>query len=184
MTVSQMLALLVAIGTTTLGTFLLSPKASKGLMAFPHAHKVGCVLSTVAWGWTALQLCLHPLDFLSFLTPTVLLVGTLICIPLTCFLLENLLSIRGFGALMMLWPMPVFMAVREEMSVWRLLPVSWGYVALTLGMIFVFHPWTGRALCELLAKHKRLCEGVGLISVLLGILIAIGSFSFGEVIGQ
>ncbi len=184
MTLAQVLTLAVALGTALFGVALLLPQAPRGLLAFPKMYKVGCVLSATAWIWTALQLGLHPIDFLAFLTPTVLVVGTLVCVPLTWYLLENLLSVRGLGALLMLFPMPVLIAVREDVSAWRLLPVSVSYAALTLGMVLVFHPWTGRVLCEKLAGNAVIRKSVGGLCLVLGLLMAIGTFMLGEVIGQ
>ncbi len=174
----------VAVGLLALAALLAAPQAPAGLRAFPRARAVGGVLTALAWAWAAAELILHSVDFLAFLTPAMTVVVAVICVPLSWTLLANLLSVRGLGALMMLWPMPVILAVREDVSAWRLLPVSVGYLSLTLGMVLVFHPWTGRALCEGLAARPLTRRAVAAVLGLLGILTGVGAFILGKAVGE
>lgn len=180
---SQMSAAAVAAGLLALAAVLAAPKAPEWLKGFPRARVTGCVLTALAWAWAAAGLILHPVDFLAFLTPAMTVVLAAVCIPLTWTLLGNLLAVRGAGALMMLWPMPVMLAVREDVSAWRLLPVSVGYLSLTLGMVLVFHPWTGRVLCEGLARRPLVRRLAAALCGLLGLLTGVGAALLGKAVG-
>ncbi len=173
------LMLLLALG----GAYLFSPHATKSLVRLPRERLLGMVLSTLCWGWIAAELTLHPIDMIPFSATTILAICA-ICVPLSWVLLENLLCARAIGGLMMLWPMPVILAVREFVTPWRLVPVSIGYVSLTLGMIIVFHPWTFRVFCDKVVKHDTLRKGLATGMIILAILSGIAVCAFGKVVGE
>lgn len=167
-----------------LGVFLFTPAAPGGVRMLPRAKMLGYALSTACWAWVAAELYLHPIDFLAFLTPTRVIVGAAVCLPLTWVLLNNLLCARAIGGLLMLWPMPVILAVRDQVTLWRLVPVSIGYLSLTFGMFVVFYPWIFRVCCDALSERRGLRHAVATAFVALGVLTAIATVALGKVVGQ
>lgn len=175
-------ALGFVLGGMGLGLFL--PKATAWVRALPRARITGAVLSSVCWLWAGVWLWQHPIDFLAFLTPPVVVVGTVVCALLSLVLLQNLLCARAIGGLLMLWPMPVIVAVRDQLTNWRLVPISIGYVSLTLGMFIVFYPWIFRVGCEKVAEDRRIRQGLawGLLAAAGATLVAMALL--GKVVGE
>lgn len=150
----------------------------------PRAKIPGVILTLICWTWVTLGLLLHPIDLLAFLTPTTTIIGGIVCAVASCLLLENLLCARAVGGLMMLWPMPVIVAVRDQITLWRLIPVSVGYVSLTLGMFIVFYPWIFRKICSRLVAHKNLRIATAIGFLVAAVLTVICLTSLGKVIGE
>ncbi len=164
------MCLLLGIVCLSFAGICLSQQAKKRILNFPRNRLAGMILTACAWIWVGIELYRHPVDLLAFFSPTTTLCLALVCIPLSWVLLENLLSIRALGGLLMLWPMPVILAIREHDSLWRLIPITLGYIHLILGMIFVFYPWTGRVICEWLAERKPRLQ-MAVLHTVLGIMI-------------
>lgn len=174
----------LAAALAAFGCFLFAPGAGAAVARLPRARALGWGLSALCWAWVAAQLTLHPIDFLAFLTPARTIVGAAVCLALTWLLLGNLLCARALGGLMMLWPMPVILAVREQATAWRLVPVSVGYASLTFGMVVVFYPWVFRAACDALAGRPGLRRLTAALFLASGAAAACAAFALGEVIGQ
>ena len=166
------------------GIALLLPKAQDAVAKLPRHRLGGIVLTCLAMAWACWTLTIHPIDFLAFLSPTKILIGGLILTPLICIFLENLLCARALGGIMMLWPMPVILATRDYVSCLRLIPITIGYISLTLGMIAVFHPWTVRVVCEYLSENKHVRLLLAFAFILASMLCVIAMCSFGKVVGQ
>ena len=181
---AQWLTGLLAGALAALGVWLLFPAAATQVRRLPRAPLLGIALSTLCWVWVGLGLWLHPVDLLAFLTPARLLILTVLCAILSPVLLQNLLCARAVGGLLMLWPMPVILAVRDQITLWRLVPVTLGYASLTFGMFIVFYPWLLRVVCDRLADHPRLRQG--LAGLLLGAAAAtlVTLCALGKVVGQ
>lgn len=158
------------------GGVLLSPLAARVVRAFPRHQVTGYVLSAIAWLWVGLELYFRPVDLLAFVSPGKTLCVALVLIPVSWVLLSNLLTVRALGGLLMLWPLPVILAVRSDPSLWRLVPVIIGYVHLILGMIFVFHPWTLRVLCERVGDSPKGLQLLGVLYSLAGLLMIFAAF--------
>ncbi len=158
------------------GLFLWMPFASKWMRALPRDRVAGMVLIAVAWIWAGVVLALYPIDFLASVQGFLpyVCVG---CIPLSWVLLPNLLMCRAWAGLMMLWPMPVIMACREALTAWRLVPISLGYVALTIGMVVMFYPWLLRDGCFALADRRWALRLVGAIAWCLAGALAIAGWA-------
>lgn len=171
--------LLIAVGGAMLPT-----GAAKVIAKVPRARGAAIVLTCLCMAWATWTLYVHPIDFLNFLTPTKLILGGLILTPLICIYLDNLLFARALGGIMMLWPMPVILLTRDYLTTWRLVPITLGYISLTLGMIIVFHPWTFRCACEAVAEDSKKRLTVAALLILAGVLCAIATLCFGKVLGQ
>ena len=174
----------LAAALLALGGFLLTPFATKAVRALPRAKFLGWGLSALCWIWVTVELYNHPIDFLAFLSPAMTIVLGIILIPLTWVLLSNLLCARAVGGILMLWPMPVILAVRDQITLWRLIPVTIGYASLTLGMVIVFYPWVLRVVCDHLAEQPRLRQMASILFFILGLLSVVAALSLGKVVGE
>ena len=175
---------LLAIILFALGAALLPARSATVLAKVPRARGAAIALTCLCMAWATWTLYVHPIDFLSFLTPTTLIVGGLILTPLICIYLDNLLFARALGGIMMLWPMPVILLTRDYLTTWRLVPITLGYISLTLGMIIVFHPWTFSCACEALAEDPKKRLNVAALLLLAGLLCGVAPLFFGKVLGQ
>ena len=174
---------LLTVFAGSFGVLLLLPCASRVLTALPRLRITGIVLSAVCWIWVGAELYLHPIDFLSFLTPERIIFLTILCIPLTWLLLPNLLCTRAIGGLLMLCPMPLIHAVRDQVTDWRVVPVLVGYFCLVVGMFAVFYPWTFRMACGFLAKHRLLRTIFAGGWIVVTILLCFTFCSLGKAVG-
>lgn len=181
---SRLLCLVPAVLFAGCGLFLFHPAAPRAVRALPRARILGRALSAACWIWVTAELWFHPIDFLAFLSPTMVLTLGVICIPLSWILLENLLCARAVGGLLMLWPMPVILAVRDQVTAWRLVPVTLGYVCLTFGMFVVFYPWLMRVVCDRLAERPGIRRAAGVALTMAGALCVAAALAFGKVVGE
>ncbi len=174
---------LLALFGAGMGLFLFWQGSAELVKRLPRAKVLGYVLSTLCWSWVAWELIVHPIDMIPFSSRTILIIA-LLGVPLTWTLLSNLLCARALGGLMMLWPMPVFLVVREQVTLWRLVPVVAGYVSLIAGMITVFYPWTFRVVCDKVAANVKVRYGFAGGFVLLAGLAGITLVMLGKVVGE
>lgn len=181
---AQWMTGLLAGGLALLGAWLLFPAAATQVRRLPRAPFLGIALSTLCWIWVGLGLWFHPVDLLAFLTPGRLLCLTTLCAILSPLLLQNLLCARAIGGLLMLWPMPIILAVRDQVTLWRLVPVTLGYASLTFGMFVVFYPWLLRVVCDWIAEHPRLRQSFAGLLLGAAALTLITLCPLGKVVGQ
>lgn len=167
-----------------LGLWLLLPASGEHVRRLPRAKFLGIALSTLCWAWVGIGLWRHPVDLLAFLTPGRLLCLTVLCAVLSPVLLNNLLCARAIGGLLMLWPMPIILAVRDQVTLWRLVPVVIGYASLTSGMFVVFYPWLLRVVCNWLADHPRLRQSAAVLLLSAAMLTLVTLCTLGKVVGQ
>lgn len=158
--------------------------SSKVIKALPRHLICGILLTVICVAWCCHELILRPIDFLAFLTPTRVIIGGLIFIPLICIYLNNLLCARALGGFMMLWPMPIILLTRDYVTPWRLVPITVGYISLTLGMIAVFHPWTVRIVCDKLSEKAKYRIAFAILLVTAGVLCFITVTQLDKVVGQ
>lgn len=180
---SRLLCLAPALVFVACGLVLFLPAAPRVVRALPRARVLGMALSALCWVWVTAELWFHPIDFLAFLSPGMVLTLGALCIPLSWVLLDNLLCARAVGGLLMLWPMPVILSVRDQVTAWRLAPVTLGYTSLTFGMFVVFYPWLLRVVCDALAERPGLRRGAGVGLVVAGALCAAAAAALGKEVG-
>ena len=182
--IARILVAVLAVALLACGAFLLHPASARAVGALPRAYRLGVALSALCWVWVMAQLVLFPIDFLAFLTPWRTIFGGIVCMVLTWVLLENLLCARAIGGVLLWWPMPVILAVREQVTLWREVPVVVGYLSLTIGMIVVFYPWVFRKWCEVVARRACVRRILAWSLLAVGLLTLCTLAALGEVIGE
>jgi uncharacterized protein YjeT (DUF2065 family) len=141
---------------------------SRLLNALPRNALAGGVLSTVAWLWAACALWHMGLDVLEPYKKYIPFL-TLVCIPLTWFWLDNLLSCRAIGGLLCLFPYELLHAARVHPSPWRLAVVIFAYVCIVKGMTLLLYPWKMRQAIVWLTARPALFRFAGGLHILLGL---------------
>jgi len=149
------------------GLFCMVAPSTAAAMArkFPRQLIVGRVLAAVAWTWAGYAVWQMGLDFLGpFMKalPVVVVAGAI----LSWFWMPDLLSCRAAAAIAMLLPMPLILAVRAEPSLWRLVPVSLGYLCAVGGMDVMLYPWHHRDLLFWLAAKPGRMRIAGALMLL------------------
>lgn len=143
--------------------------------ALPRNTTAGYLLSTLAWIWAGYALWTMGLDvvmpFKKFIP-----VAVLVCIPLTWFWLDNLLSCRAIGGILVLFPYELLHVARVHPSPWRLVIVALAYICIVKGMILLLYPWKMRQVIVWITQRSALFRLGGALNVVFGlVLIALGA---------
>jgi len=135
-------SLLIGLLALTVGGISLAAPARvrTGLAAFPRSIWPGRILAAIDLAWAAYELSLMHLGMfdawkvnLFWLTP--------IAIALCVVYLDELLSPRALGGLLLLAAGPVLDAARWHPSDWRLIVTVIAYLWILLGLVFLLSPW-------------------------------------------
>jgi len=111
----------------------------------PRSVWPGRIMTVVCMVWAALWLRVMPLGPLDVLIPFLPYLA-IVAIVATCYYMDELLSCRAIGGLMVLVPLPFLTAAQWHPSAWRYLVLVIAYVWLTLGMWFIASPFRLRDL--------------------------------------
>jgi uncharacterized protein YjeT (DUF2065 family) len=123
------------------GISMLAPaKIRAGVTAFPRSIWPGRILAAIDLIWAAYELAQMHLGMfdavkvhLYWLTP--------IAIVLCVIYLDELLSPRALGGLLLLAAGPVLDAARWHSSDWRLVVSVIAYLWILIGLVFLLSPW-------------------------------------------
>lgn len=143
--------------------------------ALPRSQIAGALISSIAWVWAGYALWTMELDLLvpfkKFLP-----IAVLVCIPLTWYWLDNLLTCRAFGGILVLFPYELLHAARVHPSPWRLVVVTLAYLCIVKGMILLLYPWKMRQAIVWITRRPALFRLAGALNALLGLfLIGLGA---------
>ena len=135
-------SLLIGLLALTAGGISLAAPARvrAGLAAFPRSIWPGRILAAIDLTWAAYELSLMHLGMfdawkvhLFWLTP--------VAIALCVVYLDELLSPRALGGLLLLAAGPVLNAARWHPSDWRLIVTVIAYLWIVLGLVLLLSPW-------------------------------------------
>ena len=146
-----------------------------GLNAFPRSVWPGRILAAIDLVWASYALAQMHLGMfdawkihLYWLTP--------IAIALCILYLDELLSPRALGGLLLLAAGPVLNIARWHPSDWRLVMAALAYLWIAFGLLFLLSPWWFRRIALRMAQRDsvvRLCgvvkaaAGIGLVGLAL-----------------
>lgn len=147
---------------------LLMPKMMNTAMEkFCRNRIIGIILCLIAWAWAGHALWVLPIDFLTpyrKYIPYILLV----CAPMTCISMKNLLPCRALGGILVLYPYTLLLMVRSHPSPWRVLVVSIAYISIIKGMTLLLYPWKMRQCIVWMEDKPLLMRLGGAINLTLG----------------
>lgn len=151
------------------GLFLLAARPQAAGMARGFARHVwaGRVLAALAWIWAGWALYFMPLELLKPFRQWIPLL-VLVAIPLSWSWMADLLSCRAVGGLLVLFPCPLLLAVREEPSPLRLALVIFTYAAILAGMWLILYPYYLRRWLEWTVARPGRMQLAGAAGAALG----------------
>ena len=155
----------------------LAPRAVRlALASFPRSLWPGRVLAAVAVIWFAWLLLQEKMSFIEEHRFLVYLGAPLIYLA-AVFLMDELLSVRALGAVLLLLPQPILDAAFLHDHPSRLIMITFAYVLVIAGCVLVWSPYLFRKTAEALERKPGLRRGLGVgFGVFGGILLALGLF--------
>jgi hypothetical protein len=147
-----------------------------GLEHFPRSVWPGRVLLAVDMVWAAVAVTtLHLGSFdalkihLYWMAP--------VCIILGALYLDELLSVRSLGGLLLLLAGPILNLTRWHPSAWRLVVTTLSYLWIVAGLVFLLTPWWFRRIAMRISSDAalRFCGAVkaafGVFLIVLAITV-------------
>lgn len=148
-------------------------RVREGVIRFPRSIWPGRLLLAVDMVWASYAVTtLHLGGFdawkvhLYWLAPVCILLGSLY--------LDDLLSVRALGGLLLLAAGPMLSAARWHPSGWRLVITVMVYLWIGFGLLFLLEPWWFRRLCKWMVRSNGPIRIGGGFKALVGLgLIAL-----------
>ncbi|MBC8206420.1 MAG: hypothetical protein ISR85_05895 [Kiritimatiellales bacterium] len=158
------------LGTFAIGGGLLAAGAPamvrRGMETYPRSIWPGRILLAVDMVWAAYAVTqIHLGGFnawkvhLYWLAPVLIVVG--------CIYLDEMLSVRALGGLLLLAAGPVLNAARWNPSAWRLVITVLAYLWIGVGLFWLMEPWWFRRM-TLRMRSDAVIRGGGIIKALFG----------------
>ncbi len=169
------LSILGALGVLTGFMMLRFPAAVRtGLLAFPRSKWPGRILTAVCVFWISWVVSHAALGRFEGLKPMVPVAGVLLFAAMVYFL-DELLSPRALGGLLLLLANPVLNGVRWVDSAWRFVPVVMAYAWVLLGCALMLHPWLFRKMTQRMTGSDAPLRFIAWLKMLVGaVLLAAG----------
>ncbi len=141
------------------------------LEKFCRSRITGIILCLTAWAWAGYALWTLPIDFLMPYRKYIPYL-VLVCAPMTCISMENLLACRALGGILVLYPYHLLLTARSHPSAWRLLVVTIAYISIIKGMTLLLYPWKMRQCVVWMKQRPQLTRAGGAVNLALGIILA------------
>jgi hypothetical protein len=174
----QMSALAVIawiLGTFAIGGGLLAAGAPamvrRGMEKYPRSVWPGRVLLAIDMVWAAYainQMHLGGADALKvhlyWLAPVLIVIG--------CLYLDEMLSVRALGGLLLLAAGPMLNIIRWNPSAWRYVITVLAYLWIGIGLLWLMEPWWFRRMAERV-QSPTVIRAAGVLKVLAGIVLIV-----------
>ncbi len=159
------------LGTLAVGVGLFSACSPawvrQGLRDFPRSIWPGRILLAVDMVWAAYAVTTLHLGGFDALKIHLYWIAP-VCIVLGSLYLDELLSVRALGGLLLLAAGPILGATRWNPSQWRLVVTVITYLWILVGLVFVLEPWWFRRLTAPMLKSDLLIRIGGLFKAAVG----------------
>ncbi len=158
------------LGTLAIGGGLVALGAPemvcRGMEKYPRSVWPGRILLAVDLVWSAYgvtQMHLGGFDamkvHLYWLTPVLIVIG--------CLYLDEMLSVRALGGLLLLAAGPMLAAARWQPSAWRLVITVIAYLWIAAGLLWLMEPWWFRRMVARMAS-VAVVRSAGLVKAAVG----------------
>jgi len=145
----------------------------QGLCAFPRSVWPGRILLAVDMAWAAYAVTTLHLGMIDAWKVHLYWIAP-VCILLGSLYLDELLSVRALGGLLLLAAGPILNAARWHPSDWRLIVIVIAYTWIIVGLLFLLSPWWFKRLTQPMLRTNRIMRCGGLFKALVGLgLIAL-----------
>ena len=122
-----------------------------GLSAFPRSKWPGWILTAACMFWVSWTISHAALGRFEVVKPYVPVLAVLTFAAIVYFL-DEMLSPRALGGLLLLVANPILNGVRWADSAWRFAPAAIAYAWVVAGCALVLHPWLFRRMAERFAS--------------------------------
>jgi len=146
--------------------------AARALRGFPRAAWPGWILTSIALVWSALWIWAMPFQFLAPVKSN-LWILTPVAIVAVAIFVDELLSCRALGGVLVLLPAPLLSAAQWHPSPWRYLVLILAYLCAISGMYIIAAPFRLRDALHWLADSPRALRWVAALDLALGLLLGI-----------
>ncbi|MDP1587326.1 MAG: hypothetical protein Q8M07_06265 [Prosthecobacter sp.] len=145
-----------------------------GVGAFPRSKWPGWILTAFCLFWVSWVIRHAALGRFEVLKPLIPVLALLVFAAIVWFL-DELLSPRALGGLLLLVANPMLNGVRWADSAWRLVPALIAYAWVIAGCAWMLHPWLFRKMAERFLRSDRAVRWAGWGKLLAGaVLLAAG----------
>jgi hypothetical protein len=145
-----------------------------GLAAFPRSKWPGWILTAICLFWISWVIRHAALGRFETLKPLIPILAVLAFAAIVWFL-DELLSPRALGGLLLLVANPMLNGVRWADSAWRFVPAVIAYAWVIAGCALMLHPWLFRKLAERYLRSDRAVRLAGWGKLLGGaVMLAAG----------
>lgn len=159
------------LGTFAIGIGLLTAGAPalvrRGAANFPRSVWPGRILLAVDMVWAAYQVSLMHLGGADALKVHLYWIAP-VCIVVGSLYLDELLSVRALGGLLLLAAGPMLNAARWHPSAWRFVITVMAYLWIAAGLLFLLSPWWFRRITQRFNSDLALRAG-GIFKALIGV---------------
>lgn len=153
-------------------------RARSWLAAFPRSLWPGRILAAVDIVWFASYVWEAGLPWVDA-NRWALFLGAPILYLVIVMLVDDLLSVRAFGALLLLTAQPLLDAAFPHASAWRLVLTTFAYGLVVIGCGLVWSPYLFRKVMVERLAGPRLARGTGVAGLGIGmflLILALGVF--------
>ncbi len=149
-----------------------------GLLAFPRSRWPGWVLTVLCVFWVSWVVSHAALGRFEGLKPLIPFAAILLMAAVVYFM-DELLSPRALGGLLLLLANPVLNGVRWVDSSWSLVASFITYVWVVIGCALMLNPWLFRKMTLRLTGSEATLRSAGWLKLLGGVvLLAAGLWQF------
>jgi len=173
------LVVLGALGVITGAVMIRFPAGVRsGLKAFPRSRWPGWILTAICvfWVyWVVSHAALGRFDVMKPFLPF----AAIILLAAVVYFMDELLSPRALGGLLLLLANPVLQGVRWVDSPWRLVVAAMAYAWVLLGCALILHPWLFRKITSRIIESPQRLRATGWLKLLGGaVFLAAGLWQF------
>lgn len=159
------------LGILAIGGGLLAAKAPeavrRGMERYPRSVWPGRILAAIDMVWAAYAVSLMHLGGFDVLKVHLYWLAP-VCIVLAVRYLDEMLSVRALGGLLLLAAGPMLNAARWHPSAWRLVIPVIAYLWIVFGLLWLLEPWWFRRM-TLRVQSLQLIRYGGIFKALFGI---------------
>ena len=135
------------------------------LTAFPRSKWPGWVLTALCVAWVSWVIYHAALGRFEGVKPVIPVLAVVVFAAIVGFL-DELLSPRALGGLLLLLADPVLDGIRWADSAWRFAPALIAYAWVIMGCAWMLHPWLFRKMTERLWKTDQTVSVAAWVKIL------------------
>ena len=154
----------------SISAFMLPDACLAFYRRFSRAVWPGRIITAICLIWAACWLYVMPLGPVAFLQP-LLPYLTPVAIAAVWFFLDDLLSCRAVGGLMVLLPTPMLSAAQWHPSPWRYVVIVLAFALAIFGMFVIAMPYLLRDLMAWSTRSKQRFIRLVFLELFMGILL-------------